>query len=64
MVEMTGIEPTTSAMRMPRSSQLSYIPSSGFTPLPRFDYDKSFGLMLYPSSQFYKQLCLACKIVE
>lgn len=26
MVEMMGVEPTTSAMRMPRSSQLSYIP--------------------------------------
>jgi hypothetical protein len=28
LVEMMGVEPTTSAMRMPRSSQLSYIPTS------------------------------------
>ncbi|MDF2461441.1 MAG: hypothetical protein K0S68_844, partial [Candidatus Saccharibacteria bacterium] len=26
MVEKMGVEPTTSAMRMPRSSQLSYFP--------------------------------------
>ena len=29
MVEMRGVEPLTSAMRMRRSSQLSYIPVTG-----------------------------------